>query len=404
MRDQRHKSQLKKNLLSFGVLVLASIILVAPQRPALGADGQAEKPIVLKTMGSLFFGGTVNQLENGETFHGDHGYAQYYIPQNSRNYPIVMWHGIGQSGRSFESTPDGREGYQAILTRNDWPVYIMDQARRGRAGRTMAPAAQNNIPTTMQESGVWDAFRMGTWLPPEKAEFYPNTQSARTGYTIDQFMRQQTGDTGELPRTRAHSDLMATNAKKLFEQTGPGILLTHSYSGQFGWYTGMAAPELIKAIVAYEPGQHVLPEGEEVEEIISPLQVINERLKPQRVPLEEFKKLTRMPIILIYGDNIRTAPGKTFNEEVWRVALEHAKQFVGAINRHGGDATLLHLPSIGIKGNTHAAFADLNNREIAGLLEKWLAEKKLDGRDKPHQGPKRPELPISIPLKDSDAK
>ncbi len=36
---------------------------------------QAEQgPITLRTMGSLFFGGTVTKAENGETFHGDHGY------------------------------------------------------------------------------------------------------------------------------------------------------------------------------------------------------------------------------------------------------------------------------------------------------------------------------------------
>lgn len=78
-----------------------------------------DKPIVLKTMGSLFFGGTVQTLPNGETFHGDHGYAQFYIPQNARTYPLIMWHGIGQSGRTYESTPDGREGYMAILPRRD---------------------------------------------------------------------------------------------------------------------------------------------------------------------------------------------------------------------------------------------------------------------------------------------
>lgn len=38
---------------------------------------EEQRPITLKTMGSLFFGGTVTKTETGETFHGDHGYAQY---------------------------------------------------------------------------------------------------------------------------------------------------------------------------------------------------------------------------------------------------------------------------------------------------------------------------------------
>ena len=49
-----------------------------------------------------------------------------------------------------------------------------------------------------------------------------------------------------------------------------------------------------------------------------------------------------------------------------------------AINRRGGDVTVVHLPEIGIKGNTHFPFSDLNNIEIADLLSSWLHEKGLD--------------------------
>ena len=39
---------------------------------------------------------------------------------------------------------------------------------------------------------------------------------------------------------------------------------------------------------------------------------------------------------------------------------------------------MVHLPEIGIKGNTHFPFSDLNNLEIADLLSKWFHEKNLD--------------------------
>ena len=143
------------------------------------------KPIILKTMGSLYFGGTVTKLDNGETFHGDHGYAQYFIPAKSRNYPLIMWHGIGQSGRSYESTPDGREGFMAILPRRDWPVYIIDQPRRGRAGRTLATEVTHAVPTTMRESSAWNAFRNGIWDPPEAPYCYPGTQFPHDPASVD---------------------------------------------------------------------------------------------------------------------------------------------------------------------------------------------------------------------------
>ena len=68
-------------------------------------------------------------------------------------------------------------------------------------------------------------------------------------------------------------------------------------------------------------------------------------------------------------------------------------------NARGGDARLLILPEAGIRGNTHAPFADLNNLEIAKILEGFLHEKGLDGRENPHQGPQPKGLTeYTIPL------
>ena len=55
-----------------------------------------------------------------------------------------------------------------------------------------------------------------------------------------------------------------------------------------------------------------------------------------------------------------------------------ARLWVEAINRHGGDVTLVHLPAIGIRGNTHFPFSDLNNLQIADLMARFLADKRLD--------------------------
>lgn len=388
---------MKKNVLLPWSFALA-LCLSFTAAPAVFAARQAEeKPIILKTMGSLFFGGTVTQNAEGVTFHGDHGYAQYYIPQDSRQYPLVMWHGIGQSGKTYESTPDGREGYQAILTRRDWPVYIIDQPRRGRAGRTQASAAVNTSPTTMLESQAWDAFRFGLWIPPKGPTVFPNVQMPMDGYTIDQFFRQQTPDTGEEPRTPEYIRAMGQTVGELFRMVGPAVLMTHSNSGKYGWATAMAQPDRVKGIVAYEPGLYIFPEGEKQEDIPRGELHVGAMDTPT-VPLEEFKKLTRMPILVVFGDNIATAPSNVFNSEVWRSSSLRARQFVEAVNRHGGDAQVVFLPDLGMKGNTHIPFADLNNVQVADQLEAWLKDKKLDGKDAPHQGPKKQPVELTIPL------
>lgn len=383
-----------KILLSLGSLLIAGTMAAGFPGITLAAEEQNQKPIVLKTMGSLFFGGNVKTLENGVTFHGDHGYAQYYIPQSSRNLPIVMWHGIGQSGKTFESTPDGREGYQAILTRRDWPIYIIDQPHRGRAGRTMAGPGEAASPTALRESAAWDAFRFGLWIPPAGPTVFPNVQMPMDGYTIDQFFRQQTPDTGQEPDRKALGETVG----KLFTMTGPGILLTHSRSGQYGWATAIEQPDLVKAVVAYEPGHYIFPEGEIPEDIPRGELHVSSMDTPT-VPVAEFEKLTRMPILIVFGDNIATDVSNVFNSEVWRSSSLRGRQFVDAVNRHGGDARIVFLPELGLKGNTHVPFADLNNIQVADHLESWPHEKGLDNKDAPHQGPRKVAMDLTIPLK-----
>lgn len=389
-----------KRMFATGSAALALGLMLAFAVSALAAGQNGREPITLRTMGSLFFGGTVTSGPDGETFHGDHGYAQYYIPQDAREYPLILWHGIGQSGRSWESTPDGREGYQAILPRRGWPVYIIDQPRRGRAGYTRATAPNPGAaPTTARESSAWNAFRNGIWVPPGAATLFPGVQFPADAASIDQFFRQQTPDTGEEPRDNAHRIFMGKTMAALLDRTGPAVLVTHSNSGQYGWFAGMADPDRVKAIVAYEPSQMVFPEGEPMLEVPYKNALAHEMLQGITVPLEEFKKLTRMPIVIIYGDNISTELSDVFNVEVWRISSTRARAFVEAVNRHGGDATLVRLPDLGIKGNTHAPFADRNNLDIADHLEAWLRSKKLDGRGAPHTGP-APRKPgaITIPL------
>ncbi len=383
-------------------LVAMILLAVGLSLNVQAAEWDSDKqPIVLRTMGSLLFGGTVTQKEQGETFHGDHGYAQYYIPYNARQYPLIMWHGIGQSGKSWESTPDGREGFMQILTRRDWPVYIIDQPRRGRAGYTQARSGNPDaVPTTARESQVWDAFRNGVWTPPNPATLFYGVQFPRDAVAIDQFFRQQTPDTGEEPMTPAHRMFLGKTMAELTKQTGPAILVTHSNSGQYGWYAAIAAePGMVKAIVAYEPGAFTFPEDERPADIPAKAEMVDMVMEPRMVSKDEFLKLTQMPIIVIYGDNISKEPSEIFNVDLWRVASTRAKQFVDTVNRHGGDARLVMLPEIGIKGNTHAPFADLNNVEIADHLEMFLQSKSLNIREIPHIGPKPKTLDtITIPL------
>lgn len=54
------------------------------------------------------------------------------------------------------------------------------------------------------------------------------------------------------------------------------------------------------------------------------------------------------------------------------------KKWEETLKSYNADVNVVILPEIGIYGNTHFPFSDLNNLEIADLLEKYFKEKNLE--------------------------
>lgn len=335
-------------------------------------------PLILQEQGSFFFGGKTITGENGDTIHVEHAFAHYQIPTNPRKFPLVMWHGGGQSGKTWEMTPDGREGYQQIFSRRGYPVYIIDQAGRGRGGRlTQGITISEAAPS---EANLWNIFRIGPWLPPSKRGYFPGVQFSKKPSVFDQYEQQALVSTGPEDRDDATRDLQSNNMIELFKKTGPGVLMLHSNSGQYSWRTGAKRPDLVKGIVAYEPDpSFAFPSDKPPQDIPTDHPFVKGLAVPQLLSPAQFKNLTKMPIIIIYGDNIEfNTPSPVFGVELWRVNVQRAKQFVDAVNNAGGSATLVFLPKMGIKGNTHFPFSDLNNVQVADHLSKWLKHHRLD--------------------------
>ncbi len=79
-------------------------------------------------------GGPSSRLDPNGRFQVEQMYVQYFLPQNRKGkYPLLLWHGGGLTGASFETTPDGREGWLNMFIRKGWDVYISDAVERGRS-------------------------------------------------------------------------------------------------------------------------------------------------------------------------------------------------------------------------------------------------------------------------------
>jgi hypothetical protein len=357
--------------MSTPLIAAAALVFLAASATSHAATPAKQEPLVIESQGSFLVGGTMisspgkfdpyKPTSDGQTYRGDHAYVFYQVPPKARKYPLVLWHGFGQFSKTWETTPDGREGYQNIFLRRRFSVYVLDQPRRGNAGRSTVEAT---IKPTPDEQNWFGAFRLGIW-----PDYFPNVQFSRDPETLDQYFRQMTPSIGPFDM-----EVLTDATSRLLDKIGPAVLVTHSQAGGPGWVTAIKNPK-VRGIVAYEPGSNfVFPEGE----VPAPIPSSSGALQANAVPLADFLKLTRIPIVIYYGDNIPAKLDANPGADGWRARLELARLWRDAVNARGGDVTVVHLPEIGIRGNTHFPFSDLNNLEIADLMSKYLASKKLD--------------------------
>ena len=243
------------------------------------------EPLMIQEQGSFAVGGSVVTAPGtfdpikqgaynpagtdpaGQTLHGDHAYVFYEIPVNARKLPLVFWHGHGQSAKTWETTPDGREGFQNVFLRRRFAVYLIDQRRRGRAARSTQPI---NITATPDEQLWFGIFRLGAW-----PDFYPGVQFSRDPVALNQFFRQMVPNAGPYD-----AQLNTEAVSALFNKIGPVILVTHSQSGGLGWRTAIKNRN-VRAIVSFEPGfDFPFPEGE----VPPPMKKLTARCCPGVLP------------------------------------------------------------------------------------------------------------------------
>jgi pimeloyl-ACP methyl ester carboxylesterase len=347
---------------------------------ALVGCGGAPEPsrLVIASQGNRPFGGVIVGDPASRAFACDHGYVDWQIPPDPREPPLLFVH--ASSKKTWETAFDGeRDGFMPIFLRRGFAVYSTDLPRTGQAGQGCAPASYSPDEQWSIQTAV-TSWRYGTWLPGEaEPTFYPGVQFPTDDKrALDEFYRIQTPEYDAPENEAVETDALAV----LLEEIGPAIMITHSSTGIRGWITAMKS-DRVAAIVSYEPGDFVYPEGE----LPPPIPMANgrEQMPGREVPLEEFLKLTRIPIQMVWGDYIPEAldpshVGPLATLDSRRRNVVRAGLMVEAINRHGGDAENVLLPDLGIHGNTHFPMLDLNNVEIADLLSEYLSSKGLDRR------------------------
>ncbi len=93
----------------------------------------------------------------------------------------------------------------------------------------------------------------------------------------------------------------------------------------------------VRAIVAYEPGSNFIFPNDEVP---PPMPSSSGPLEAVGMPLPEFMKLTKIPIIIFYGDNIPERPSANPGQDQWRVSPAMARLWRDTVNRRSGSVLI----------------------------------------------------------------
>ncbi|KAI1098981.1 hypothetical protein F4804DRAFT_99843 [Jackrogersella minutella] len=343
------------------ISVIALLSLLLPLAGSITPDSQGlrKRPIILNKSGGFVAGGNIisSPVFPNFTLSCDHGYMEYFIPWRPRKTSIVMWHSA--TTQAFQNRWDGGEGYKDMFLRRRYPVYLWDGPRIGRAN--WACESYTYTPS-YRDQGNFAAWNFG----PSYPNFWPGVQfptEDREAWQQATSSRYVEFDTNKNIHLESQAAAVAADSGRLGDSI---VYLTNSASGLRAQMTAVKSNTTnVKAIVAYEGYGYVFPDTANI--------TAGEPFGPIIVPLEDFKKLAKLEAIqFVWGDH--RAESFPF--------LQQARQAVKLINQYGGNAEIFFLTNDGgLKGNTHSAFADMNNNEVAGLLDEFLEKNGLNGYD-----------------------
>ncbi|WP_198381241.1 esterase [Roseomonas sp. KE2513] len=328
---------------------LAALPAAAQQPPPASLQG----PVSIQQQGSFFVGGralrsdslsTIPAYAPSGTITIDQMYVRFQVPADAgARRPIVLVHGCCLTGKTWETTPDGRMGWDEVLLRRGYPTYVVDQPWRGRSAAhptTINPvktgqAGPETLPTVFSagREDAWTIFRFGR----RAGETFPGMLFPLEAQ--EEFWRQTVPDwNASLPSP--HPTVVALSA--LAARLDGAVLVSHSQSGIFPFQAAASSRQGIAGIVSIEPG--ACPAAD-----------------------SDMTPYAGLPILILWGDFVQESPR-------WAPRLAACRDFARAANAAGGKVELVVLPEIGIAGNSHMLMQDRNSIELADWLMGWIGK------------------------------
>lgn len=276
---------------------------------------------------------------NGTTVLGQM-YVQYALVDRERP-PLAFWHGGSLTGATWETTPDGRDGWLQYFLRHGWSCYNVDAVERGRSGWSPRDPhfAARPILRTGQDS--FHQFRIGRTckeidLGSLQDAAYPNCRFPLEAFP--EFLKQV------VPRWSTTDELALDAYGAFLEKVGPVVIIAHSQGAAFAFKTAERHPDKVAGIIAVEPAQ-----GGDTDSA----------------------PLAGIPVLVIYGDHLSLDPR-------WPSIRARTDSYFAAAAEAGVKIDVMDLPTRGIAGNSHMLMMESNNADIADLISAWMRQVGLD--------------------------
>ena len=356
------------NALRWAFALLSTVALAAPVTAQDKRKDEPVKPLIIAKQGSFFVGGESKTLSPGPARGAgpapggeitvNQMYVQYQIPpRGDQHVPVVMVHGCCLSSKTWETTPDGRMGWSEYLVRKDRSVYLADQVSRARSGfdaSIISAVKAGTVPPTQLPNIIlashqvaWSVFRFG----PSFGTPFPDGQFPIEA--VDELYKQMIPDLNSLlPMPNPTWKNMAALAVQL----RGAVLMGHSESGFFPEQAALIDPGGVKGMISIEMPCPALTDA-------------------------QVGALAKIPTLIMFGDHLGDVQGG--GPANWAASYEGCQKYVSRVKEQGGDAEMMSLPAMGIKGNSHMLMQDRNSLQLADLLLAWIdrhVEAKKDSR------------------------
>ena len=321
---------------------------------------------------------------------GGQMYVDVWEPNNiTQPYPIVLFHGNGQTGVGWQQTPDGRPGWAYYLLEQGYVLYMVDYPARGRSAYLPGGVHGDlGIRTAAQLQTIWtNVDEMGDFPLNDNHTQWPG--EGKPGDPVfDEFIKTQVQFAGQSTTLARHA------AIELLQEIGPVILLTHSQGGGVGFGVTDGAPGLVKALITVEPGGPQI--GRVSTSQVAYTGAPANAWGPVNYPLTYDPAVSDPSELNTYLEEEADRSGEV---PCW-LQEEPAKQLVNFLdvpilsmsadgtyhrvfdacipkwlNQAGAQTDFFRLEEVGISGNGHMMQLELNSDDIIEFIHEWIQEK-----------------------------